>query len=160
MIFQLCNICSTSLCMATARTWYFAVLSLEIWSCCPASWSAWPVLPKTKTLATCMVKLKGSPVQYKRENASSQEPWRESRYGLRIVHWRTWWKGKKENQCKGREAGCWWLFQITPPPTRFCHVRISFNYSFPLGHTSFWKSFSNPFFGYHLNAKLSSCLTI
>ena len=158
MIFQLCNICSTSLRMATARTWYFG---------CALTWNMIMLSRKLVSLAS-LAKNKNTRHLHgetQRITCAIQTgkcllPGTIKSYGLRIVHWRTWWKGKKENQCKGREACCWWLFQITPPLTHFCHVRISINYPFPLGHTSFWKSFSNSFFGYRLNAKLSSCLTI
>ena len=64
-------------------------------------------------------------------------------------------KGKSMQRKKSRS-----LQKIIPQysssnPLLPCEDIYQLLYPFPLGHTSFWKFFSNPFFGYYLNAKLS-----
>ena len=55
MIFQLCNICSTSLRMATARTWYFG---------CALTWNMIMLSRKLVSLASLAKKQKHSPLAW------------------------------------------------------------------------------------------------
>ena len=161
MIFQLCNICSISLHMATARTWFFG---------CALTWNmimlsrklvSLPSLAKNKNTrhfhgetqrTTCAI-----------QTGKCLLPGTMKRIALWFAHCalENMVKRQKGKSMQRKRSG---LMRTT----YFCHVRIIINYPFPLGtHLSgnlsvipFWVSFKCKIEFMFDNLKCDICVLI